>query len=128
MHSLNQDHYILRFTPRKPRSLWSLTNRKRAEKLIAEKRMMDSGMEKIQEAKTNGRWQSAYSSKEKIETPKDLLEALEADPVAYSNFISWSNSQRYQTIWWLEESKQAKTRESRILKIVECARRKQKLF
>jgi len=128
MHSLNKDHYILRFTPRKADSIWSMANRKRAESLIAEKRMKESGMEKIQEAKTSGRWQNAYSSKVKTEIPKDLLLALEADSVAYSNFASWSNSQRFQVIWWLEESKQVKTRESRIFKIVEYARNKQKLF
>lgn len=128
MHSLNQDHYILRFTPRKSGSIWSMTNRNRAETLIAEKRMTVSGMEKIQEAKSSGRWQSAYSPKEKTEMPKDLSEALETDPVAYSNFTSWSNSQKFQAIWWLEESKQVKTRETRIAKIVEYARNKKKLF
>lgn len=128
MHSLNQDHFILRFTPRKAGSIWSMTNRNRAETLIAEKRMTVSGMEKIEEAKSCGRWQSAYSSKEKTEVPKDLLEALETDPVANSNFTSWSNSQKFQAIWWLEESKQVKTRETRIAKIVEYARNKKKLF
>lgn len=128
MHSLSQDHFILRFTPRRAGSMWSMTNRKRAEALIAEKRMKDSGMEKIREAKANGRWQSAYSSKAETEMPEDLLKALEADPVAYSHFTSWSSSKRFQAIWWLEESKQVKTRESRIAKIVEYARNKQKLF
>lgn len=128
MHSLNQDHYILRFTPRKSGSIWSMKNRKRAETLIAEKRMTVRGMEKIQEAKMSGRWQSAYSSKEKTEIPKDLLEALESDPEANSNFASWSNSQKLLAIRWLEESKQVKTRETRIAKIVEYARNKKKLF
>ena len=128
MHSLSQDHFILRFTLRRTGSMWSMTNRKRAEALIAEKRMKDSGMEKIKEAKANGRWQSAYSSKAETEMPEDLLEALEADPVAYSHFNTWSSSKKFQAIWWLEESKQVKTRESRIAKIVEVARNKQKLF
>ena len=128
MHSLSQDHYILRFTPRKAGSIWSMAKRKRAESLIAEKRMKESGMEKIQEAKTSGRWQNAYSSNEKTEIPKDLLEALLADPIANSNFNAWSNSQKFQAIWWLEESKQSKTRDSHISKIVEYARNKQKPF
>lgn len=128
MHSLNQDHYILRFTPRKSGSIWSMKNRKRAETLIAEKRMTIRGMEKIQEAKMSGRWQSAYSSKEKTEIPKDLLEALESDQEANSNFASSSNSQKLLAIRWLEESKQVKTRETRIAKIVEYVRNKKKLF
>lgn len=127
MHSLNEEHFILRFTPRRTGSIWSRANRKRAEALIADQRMKESGMEKIQEAKENGRWQSAYSSNEEMEIPKDLLEALEANPEVYSHFISWSNSQRLQAVWWLQESKRRKTRESRIAKIVEAARKNQKL-
>ncbi|MGB4587768.1 MAG: YdeI/OmpD-associated family protein [Clostridiaceae bacterium] len=128
MHSLNEDHYILRFTPRKAGSTWSMTNKKRAEALISNNRMSESGMEKIQEAKISGRWENAYSSKDEAEIPRDLEDALKADPIAYSNFTSWSQSQKFQAIWWLEESKQLKTRESRISTIVEYARNKQKLF
>ena len=128
MHSVNEDHFILRFTPRRAGSNWSMANRKRAEALIANQRMKESGMEKIKEAMANGRWENAYSSKTEIEIPKDLLQALEDDPVAYRNFKSWSNSQRLLAVRWLEESKQMKTRASRIAKIVEYARIKQKLF
>lgn len=127
MHSLDQERYILRFTPRKPGSIWSLVNRKRAEALIAEKRMTEAGLEKIEEAKASGRWQNAYSSKVKPEIPDDLLVALQADPIACDNFERWTNSQKRIAVWWVEESRQAKTRENRIAKIVSSAQSNQKL-
>ncbi|MFH0894108.1 MAG: YdeI/OmpD-associated family protein [Bacteroidota bacterium] len=128
MYSLDADKYMLRFTPRRPGSIWSMTNRKRAEALIAEERMTEAGMAAIREAKENGRWQAAYSSKETPDIPKDLMAALQGDPVASRLFKDWSNSQKLQAVWWIEEGKQLKTREKRIAKIVSCARNKQKLF
>ena len=50
----NPGSYILGFSPRKPNSLWSVNNQRRAEKLIREGRMTQAGLEKIIEAKENG--------------------------------------------------------------------------
>lgn len=47
MHALNPNSYILRFTPRKPTSNWSKTNRQRARKMIAEGLMTPAGLAKI---------------------------------------------------------------------------------
>ncbi|NTW72792.1 MAG: hypothetical protein HGA49_11210 [Eubacteriaceae bacterium] len=128
MHSLDSDRYILRFTPRKSGSLWSMVNKKRAEALIAGGRMTEAGMVPIREAQANGRWQNAYSSKEKPKVPEDLKAALQADPLASSYFENWPNSQKLQAAVWVEESRQPKTRENRINKIVRYARNRQKLF
>lgn len=128
MHSLDSDRYILRFTPRKPGSIWSMINRNRAESLIAVGRMTEAGMVPIREAQANGRWQAAYSSKEEPDIPQDLREALQADSVARSNFENWSNSQKLQAVVWVEQSKRQETRANRISKIVSSARNKQKLF
>lgn len=63
MYSIDKDRYILRFTPRRPGSIWSLINRNRAQTLISEGRMTEAGMAKVKEAQSNGRWETAYSSK-----------------------------------------------------------------
>lgn len=47
----------LQFTPRKPRSNWSASNRERVERLIKEGLMTESGQLAIDLAKTTGRWQ-----------------------------------------------------------------------
>lgn len=82
----------------------------------------------IREAQANGRWEAAYTSKEKPVVPNDLTAALVADQVANNNFENWSNSQKLQAVVWIEQSRQPKTRANRINKIVSYAHKNQKLF
>ncbi len=56
MHSLDEDFYVLRYQPRRPRSMWSARNRDLAERLIAEGRMRPSGLAEVAAAKADGRW------------------------------------------------------------------------
>ncbi len=53
---LDDDHYLLRYQPRKPRSNWSARNKVLGERLIAEGRMRPSGLAEIEAAKSDGRW------------------------------------------------------------------------
>ena len=56
MHRVDDDYYVLRFQPRRPRSNWSSTNRALAERLRAEGRMRPSGVAQMEAAKADGRW------------------------------------------------------------------------
>ena len=105
MFSIDPDKFILRMTPRKPGSMWSLINRKRAEALIAEGRMTGAGMASIVEAQANGNWQAAYTAKEATDLPDDLSAELQKDPVAKENFGNWSNSQKLQATVWVKRSR-----------------------
>jgi uncharacterized protein YdeI (YjbR/CyaY-like superfamily) len=40
---LDAERYALRFSPRRPKSNWTETNKERARKMIAEGRMMEAG-------------------------------------------------------------------------------------
>lgn len=120
--------YLLRLTPRKPGSLWSMINRQRAEVLIADGRMTEAGMEAIRDAQRRGNWQGAYTAKEKPEIPADLEASLKKDPPAWSNFNAWSNSDQLQAIGWIQQSKRQLTRQNRIEKVVLCSHNNQKLI
>ena len=63
LNSYDDKSYLLRFTPRRPKSVWSKINVAKVEKLIAEKRMQPSGLTQVESAKKDGRWAAAYSSK-----------------------------------------------------------------
>ena len=41
--SMDAERYVLRFSPRRPKSNWTNTNKDRARKMIAEGRMMPAG-------------------------------------------------------------------------------------
>ena len=56
MHRVDDDYYVLRFQPRRPRSNWSPSNRDLADRLIAEGRMRPSGMAAVTAARADGRW------------------------------------------------------------------------
>lgn len=51
--------YAVRFTPRRPGSVWSSSNVARVEKMIAEGRMTPAGQALVDEAKRRGMWDEA---------------------------------------------------------------------
>jgi uncharacterized protein YdeI (YjbR/CyaY-like superfamily) len=59
MHRVDDDYYVLRWQPRKPKSNWSARNKELAERLIAEGRMRPSGLAQIEAAKADGRWNAS---------------------------------------------------------------------
>jgi uncharacterized protein YdeI (YjbR/CyaY-like superfamily) len=56
MQSVDDDYYVLRYQPRRPRSNWSASSKDLAERLIAEGRMRPSGLAEVEAAKADGRW------------------------------------------------------------------------
>jgi uncharacterized protein YdeI (YjbR/CyaY-like superfamily) len=56
MQRCGDDHYILRYQRRKPRSAWSPKNAALALRLIEEGRMRPSGLAQIGAARSTGRW------------------------------------------------------------------------
>ena len=69
--------YAVRFTPRKPGSVWSESNVARVERMIAEGRMTPAGQALVDEAKRRGTWDEAASGRLDV-TPPDLEAALAA--------------------------------------------------
>lgn len=122
MRSLDEEGFILRFSPRKPDSVWSAANRKRVEELDQAGLMTAAGLAAVQAAKESGQWQNAYSSKEKPAVPADLMAELEANPPALENFNSWSNSEQLQAVFWIGQAKRPQTRINRIKDIAARAK------
>jgi uncharacterized protein YdeI (YjbR/CyaY-like superfamily) len=56
MKPIDDEKYVLRYTPRRKGSNWSERNKKRVAELIEQGRMTEAGLAKIDEAKQNGEW------------------------------------------------------------------------
>jgi uncharacterized protein YdeI (YjbR/CyaY-like superfamily) len=56
----DEESYLVRYTPRRPKSVWSKINVAKVNKLIDQKRMQPSGLAKVDAAKEDGRWKAAY--------------------------------------------------------------------
>jgi uncharacterized protein YdeI (YjbR/CyaY-like superfamily) len=55
--SFDDQHWLLRFTPRRPRSKWSKVNRVKVSKLIEHGKMKPAGLREVERAKAEGRWE-----------------------------------------------------------------------
>jgi len=118
MRSLDEQSYVLRFSPRRPGSLWSLLNVERAERLIAAGKMAAAGLAQVEEARRSGRWAGAYTSRSSPALPADLQEALAADPAAGAGFARLTNSAQTMYAVWVAEAKRPATRQRRIAEVV----------
>lgn len=113
--------HMIRFTPRKPNSVWSEYNRDRAEKLLNEGRMTPRGKAAVDAAKKCGRWAEAYSLRRPLKVPLDLETALRKNSKARENFGRLSKSDKYGFIFWIENAKREETRNKRIKEVVSRA-------
>ncbi len=115
----DEQWFVQRFTPRRPRSKWSQINREKVEELTRVGRMRPAGLREVERAKEDGRWEAAYPSSSKIQVPDDLRAALDADPVASERFAALNASDRYAILFRLHDAKRAQTRARRIDRFVE---------
>ena len=116
INGLDEDFYLIKFSLRRPKSLWSKINRGIAQELIKADRMKPSGMAQVNAAKKDGRWKNAYSSQRKIKVPTDLQKKLDNNPKAKQFFESISKANRYAFLYRIENSKKAETRVKHIEK------------
>jgi uncharacterized protein YdeI (YjbR/CyaY-like superfamily) len=110
--------YLQKFTPRTRKSRWSKINRASAERMIAEDRMFPRGLQEVEAAKADGRWEAAYASAATSTVPDDLAAALSASPSAEAFFKTLTSQNRYSILYRVEEAKRPETRARRIEKFV----------
>ena len=116
--SLDETHWLQRFTPRRPRSRWSKVNRAKAEALIDAGRMQAAGLREVEAAQADGRWSAAYPSQADASVPDDLQAALDADAEAAAFFATLDRSNRYAILYRVHEAKRPETRQRRITTFV----------
>jgi len=115
---LDEKHFLQKYTPRRPRSLWSRINRDRAEALIAEGRMREPGLHQIAAAKADGRWERAYGSQRTSTVPPDLEAALGDSSAAAQVFEALGKTDRYLLILSLLKTRTAVDRRARLARII----------
>ncbi|QTX03673.1 YdeI/OmpD-associated family protein [Agromyces archimandritae] len=118
MKSIDDAVVRQRFTPRRRRSIWSLRNVDRVERLIAEGRMRERGHAEIALAKADGRWDRAYGASTLSEVPPDLAAALAASPAATETFGRLSGQNRYAVLHRVTTAATEPTRARRIERLV----------
>jgi uncharacterized protein YdeI (YjbR/CyaY-like superfamily) len=106
--------WLQRFVPRSNKSIWSKINREKALLLQANGQMKPAGIEAIENAKQNGRWDAAYDSPRGASVPTDFAVALEKNPPAKVFFEKLDRANRYAFLWRIQTVKRAETRTRKI--------------
>lgn len=127
-NKFDESHWLQKFTPRRPKSLWSRVNQEKVAALIEQGKMREAGLKEIERAKADGRWDAAYESQSKISVPDDFQAALNENPEAKAFFDTLNSANRYAILFRITTAKKAETRQRQIEKFIAMLKAKQKLY
>ena len=122
----DDDYWLQRFTPRKPRSKWSAINRDKVTKLIEKGEMRPAGLLEVERAKADGRWDAAYEPPSTATVPEDLQRRLDENPEAAAFFATLNSTNRYAILYQIQDAKRPETRARRIEKFVALLKERKK--
>lgn len=125
---IDDTKYVRKFTPRNDDSIWSESNKKRVEKMIAQGKMTDTGRAKIEAARKNGMWDKKIGRPTiPSEIPPEFAQALETHGTAKAFFYELSPTYQKQYITYISMAKRAETKERRIRESIEFLEKGEKL-
>lgn len=120
--SLGETSYCIRFTPRKPKSTWSLVNIRHAEELMAEGLMARAGLAAF-EARSEAR-SGVYTYEQTEGTAEARVEReMKKNRRAWSFFASQPPWYRRTAARWVMSAKREETRARRLATLVEDSAR-----
>ena len=110
--------WLQKFTQRRRKSAWSKINTQHVERLIKTGAMTPAGMEAVEAAKADGRWEIAYASSRSASPPEDFLKELSRNKKAEAFFKTLNKANVYAIVYRLETAKKPETREKRMKMIL----------
>lgn len=125
--SIDQDRYTHRFSPRKPNSQWSESNRQRVRKLLESGQMAPAGIQAVELAKKNGQWAHPVKVRSDFPMPTEFKNQLKDNPKAADFFASLTRSYQQQYIGWIAIAKRPETRQRRLLEAISLLENGKKL-
>lgn len=121
---LDEASWMIKFTPRRQKSIWSKRNKANVERLIKARLMTVHGLREVDRAKQDGRWDAAYDSQKDMVIPEDFLHALSKHQEAERFFMTLNKTNLYAIAWRLQTAKNADTRKKRIASLIESLKQR----
>jgi len=118
---IDDERYSIRFTPRRPRSIWSAVNIRRAGELIAEGRMTPAGLGAFEDRDEERSAIYSYEQRRQAALEPEQERRFRADEAAWQWFQSRPPSWRRAAIYWVTSAKRPETRERRLAALIEAA-------
>ena len=124
--NINLESYSIRFTPRKPTSIWSLVNIAHVRRLTKQGKMKPAGLRAFRE---RDRRKSKVYSFEIRDAPLESKYAriFKANPRAWKYFTSHAPSYQKVARWWIRWAKREETRLKRLQSLIDASARRERL-
>ena len=110
---LDEARTMLYISPRNQGSNWSKINKQYVAKLQQAGLLHEAGLQKIEQAKSDGSW-SFLDDVEALIIPDDLQLALWANKTAEENWLAFPPSSKRGILEWIKNAKKPETRARRI--------------
>ena len=123
---IDDERYAHRFTPRKPDSRWSESNRARLARMRSLDRMTPAGEAAVAASIRTGAWEKPARASA-VETPPEFLAALDRDSEVRAGYEALSPSGRRRYEVWIGMAKRKVTRQRRLAESLDLLRRGRKL-
>ncbi|MCL6457268.1 MAG: YdeI/OmpD-associated family protein [Gorillibacterium sp.] len=116
---VDEVRYTIRFTPRKPTSIWSVININRFQQLSEQGLVQPAGLRAFAARREE---KSAIYSYEQVDLPVldiSSKEHFQADDQAWAFFQKQPSSYQKRVIWWVMSAKKEETKRSRLMKLIQ---------
>jgi uncharacterized protein YdeI (YjbR/CyaY-like superfamily) len=123
---LDDVSFLQRYTPRTKKSVWSKINVANVERLTKAGKMQPPGLAQVEAAKSDGRWDRAYSMKDEV--PDDLLAAIRAEPKALAMYETLSSQNRFALTFRTLAMKTAAGRKKKVATFVAMLKKGQTIY
>jgi len=124
--SVDAESYTIRFTPRKSSSIWSAINIKKVEELTRAGLMTAEGT-KAFGLRTENRSRVYSHENETVSLDRKYERQFKANKVAWTFFTGQAPSYKKVATHWIMSAKQAKTRLSRLEKVIKTSEEQKRI-
>jgi uncharacterized protein YdeI (YjbR/CyaY-like superfamily) len=118
-HRIDADSYTIRFTPRRPGSIWSAVNLRRVRALIRNKRMRARGLEVYEERNRKKARLYAYEQRKEWRFRPPYARQFRANRRAWTWFQAQAPWYRRTCTHWVLRAKQEATRLRRLATLID---------
>jgi uncharacterized protein YdeI (YjbR/CyaY-like superfamily) len=122
--SLNETSYVIRFTPRRSRSVWSAVNIKRVAELTRLGLMRPAGVQAFEKRTGDRSGIYAYEQRKGAKLSGAYKRSLRANEKAWKFFQAQPPWYQRTASWWIISAKKEETRLKRLAQLVEDSEQK----
>ncbi|CAN5191818.1 YdeI/OmpD-associated family protein [soil metagenome] len=117
--SIDAEAYMIRFTPRRARSVWSAVNIARVAVLPDERRMRPAGLEAFAARREDRSGVYSYEQRDQAKLEPAYEKRFRAKKKAWAAFETMPKFYRQAAIRWVMTAKKVETRERRLATLIE---------